>query len=28
MTVDEGQSNYNIYEIEMSNVIIPGITQK
>jgi hypothetical protein len=28
MTVDEGQSNYNIYEIEMSNGIIPGITQK
>ena len=28
VTVDEGQSNYNIYEIEMSNVAIPGVTKK
>lgn len=28
MTVDEGQSNYNIYEVDMSNAIIPGITKK
>jgi Tol biopolymer transport system component len=28
VTVDEGQSNYNIYEIEMSNVEIPGVTKK
>ena len=28
VTVDEGQSNYNIYEVEMRDVIIPGVTQK